>query len=255
MTVHLVGAGPGDPDLLTLRAVRLLATADVVVHDALVGSGVIELIHHHAELIDVGKRAGRPVPQEMISALLVELGRSGRTIVRLKGGDPFVFGRGGEEMLALADAGIDYEIVPGVSSGFAAAAAAHVPVTHRGVAASVTVVTGHRRAGEDEPDWAALAAIGGTIVVLMGVTRRAEIATALIAGRADPATPVAAVRMATTHEQTVWFGRLDELGAAAIDSPATLVIGGVVAVSPPARAALARRRGALPTAARSSRSS
>jgi uroporphyrin-III C-methyltransferase len=229
MTVHLVGAGPGDPDLLTVRAARLIAAADVVVHDALVGTGVLELVGPHAELIDVGKRPGRPVPQELISALLVQLGRNGRDVVRLKGGDPFVFGRGGEEALALADAGVPFDVVPGVSSAVAAPAAAGVPVTHRGVAAAFTVVTGHRRAGEPEIDWRALAAVGGTIVVLMGVAQRAVIAAELIAGGLDPATPVVAVRSATTADEVTVRCRLDALGAAGVDSPAVLVIGAVAA--------------------------
>ena len=182
VTVHLVGAGPGDPDLLTVRAARLLAAADVVVHDALVGDGVLALVNPAAELIDVGKRPGRGVPQELISTLLVTLAEDDRTVVRLKGGDPFVFGRGGEEAQALLDAGVPFEVVPGVTSAFAAPAAAGVPVTHRGVSAAVTVVTGHRRSGEPDVDWRSLAGVGGTIVVLMGVTQRGHIAAELIAG-------------------------------------------------------------------------
>jgi uroporphyrin-III C-methyltransferase len=189
VSVALVGAGPGDPELLTLRAARLIAGADVVVHDALVGDGVLALIPISAERIDVGKRPGRPTPQEMISALLVELGRQGKRVVRLKGGDPFVFGRGGEEAEALAAAGVEFEVVPGISSSVAAPAAAGIPVTHRGVAAGFSVVTGHRRAGEPDLDWRSLARVGGTIVVLMGVSRRAAIAAELIAGGLDPATP------------------------------------------------------------------
>ncbi len=227
--VSLVGAGPGDPELLTVRAVRRLAAADVVVYDALVGDGVLDLVRPDAELIDVGKRPGRPVAQELISALLVELARQGRRIVRLKGGDPFVFGRGGEEALALIDAGIPFEVVPGISSSVAAPAAAGVPVTHRGVAAAFTVVTGHRRAGEPDVDWRSLARVGGTIVVLMGVAQRAAIARELIAGGLEPATPVAAVRSATTDEQVTARGRLDELADLAVEPPAVLVIGAVAA--------------------------
>jgi uroporphyrin-III C-methyltransferase len=230
MSVALVGAGPGDPDLLTVRAARLIAEADVVVHDALVGDGVLALIPDRAERIDVGKRVGSPVPQEMISALLVELGRQGGNVVRLKGGDPYVFGRGGEEAYALIRAGIGVEVVPGVSSAVAAPAAAGVPVTHRGVAASFTVVTGHRRPGEPDVDWRSLARVGGTIVVLMGVAHRSEIAAELIAGGLDHATPVAAIQRATTGEQEVWRGALGELGTAPVESPATIVIGAVAAL-------------------------
>lgn len=227
MTVALVGAGPGDPELLTLRAARLLERADVVVHDALVGDGVLDLVPATAERIDVGKRPGRPTPQENISALLVELGRQGRRVVRLKGGDPFVFGRGGEEAIALRRAGVPFEVVPGITSSVAAPAAAGVPVTHRGVAASFTVVTGHRRAGEPDVDWRSLARVGGTIVVLMGVTRRGEIATQLIAGGLDADTPVAAVHAATTDHEVVARCALGELADTEVDSPAVLVIGAV----------------------------
>ena len=230
MSVALVGAGPGDPDLLTLRAARLLAEADVVVHDALVGDGVLALIPTSAERIDVGKRPGRPTPQELISALLVELARQGKRVVRLKGGDPFVFGRGGEEAEALAAAGVGFEIVPGISSSVAAPAAAGIPVTHRGVSAAFTVVTGHRRAGEPDVDWRSLAGVGGTIVVLMGVSRRAEIAAELIAGGLDPSTPVAAIESATTTRQLVGRWRLDDLADADVRSPAVIVVGPVAAL-------------------------
>jgi uroporphyrin-III C-methyltransferase len=229
MTVSLVGAGPGDPDLLTVKAVRLLASADVVVHDALVGDGVLALVPESAERIDVGKRPGRPIPQEMISALLVELGRQGKLVVRLKGGDPFVFGRGGEEAQALTEAGVPFEIVPGISSSVAAPAAAGIPVTHRGVSAAFTVVTGHRRAGEPDIDWRSLAAVRGTIVVLMGVAQRAEIATELMAGGLEPSTPVAAIESATTDAQVVGRWTLSELAAADVRSPAVIVIGAVAA--------------------------
>ncbi len=230
VSVALVGAGPGDPDLLTLKAARFLATAEVVVHDALVGDGVLELIPDTAERIDVGKRPGRPTPQEMISALLVELGRQGKRVVRLKGGDPFVFGRGGEEADALIRAGVPFEIVPGITSSVAAPAAAGIPVTHRGVSAAFTVVTGHRRAGEPDVDWRSLANVGGTIVVLMGVSQRSTIAAELIAGGLAHETPVAAIESATTESQVVGRWTLGELGDAAVQSPAVIVIGAVAAL-------------------------
>jgi uroporphyrin-III C-methyltransferase len=229
MSVALVGAGPGDPDLLTLKAARLLATADIVVHDALVGDRVLALIPESAERIDVGKRPGRPTPQEMISALLVELGRQGKQVVRLKGGDPFVFGRGGEEVAALAAAGVPFEVVPGITSSIAAPAAAGIPVTHRGVSAAFTVVTGHRRAGEPDVDWRSLAKVGGTIIVLMGVSQRADIAAGLIAGGLAPTTPVAAIESATTDAQVVGRWMLAELAHADVHSPAVIVIGAVAA--------------------------
>jgi uroporphyrin-III C-methyltransferase len=230
VTVSLVGAGPGDPDLLTVRAARLLAAAEVVVHDALVGDGVLALVPPGAEIVDVGKRPGRPVPQELISTLLVELGRQGKRVVRLKGGDPFVFGRGGEEALALRAAGIEVEVVPGITSSVAAPAAAGIPVTHRGVAAAVTTVTGHRRAGEPDIDWRALARVGGTIVVLMGVAQRAVIAAELMAGGLPADTPVATVHRATTDAQVVDRCPLAGLADHDVRSPAVIVIGPVAAL-------------------------
>jgi uroporphyrin-III C-methyltransferase len=230
VTVFLVGAGPGDPDLLTLRAARLLATADVVVHDALVDEAVLALVPAGVELIDVGKRPGRSTPQEMISSLLVQLGRVHECVVRLKGGDPYVFGRGGEEALALSEAGIACEVVPGVSSAFAAAAAAGIPVTHRVVAPAVTVVTGHRMDGQTIVDWAALAQAGSTLVVLMGMAERATIAAGLIAGGLSPDLPVAIVERATRADQRVVKGRLGELSSLHAAAPAAIVIGAVAAI-------------------------
>ncbi|MEM9042080.1 MAG: uroporphyrinogen-III C-methyltransferase [Actinomycetota bacterium] len=232
MSVALVGAGPGDPELLTIRAARLLSDAEVVVHDALVGREILESLslRDDVELIDVGKRSGQAVPQEMISALLVELGRQGRRVVRLKGGDPFVFGRGGEEALALTEAGIDVEVVPGITSSIAAPAAAGIPVTHRGLSAATTIVTGHRRAGADPVDWRSLARVGGTIVILMGVARRGAIAAELVVGGLDPSTPVAAIGSATTDDERIDRCRLDELGELDVTAPATLVIGTVAAL-------------------------
>lgn len=229
MTVWLVGAGPGDPDLLTVKAARLIAQADVIVHDALVGDGVLALVPDRVELIDVGKRPGSAVPQDDISSLLVELGRTGRQVVRLKGGDPFVFGRGGEEAQTLRDAGVPFEVVPGVTSAAAAPLAAGIPVTHRGVSAAFTVVTGHRRADEPAIDWRSLANVGGTIVILMGVAQRATIAAELIAGGLDPTTPVAAVHSATTDRATTTRCELGTLGRTDLESPCVIVVGAVAA--------------------------
>ena len=235
--VSLVGAGPGDPELLTVRAVRRLADADVVVHDALVSDAVLALASPSAELIDVGKRPGRSVAQDLINVLLVGLAHADKRVVRLKGGDPFVFGRGGEEALALAEHGIACEIVPGISSAIGAPAAAGIPVTYRGLSASFTVVTGHRQDGEQPVNWQALAKVGGTIVVLMGVAQRGAIAAELELGGLDAATPVAAVHRATTGGQTVWRCSLRELATTPIESPAVLVIGAVASLDVQAIAA------------------
>lgn len=230
MTVHLVGAGPGDPELLTMRAARLLASAEVVVHDALVDHSVLDIAPPDAEIIDVGKRPGASVPQELINALLVHLGRDGRNVVRLKGGDPFVFGRGGEEALALREAGVDFTIVPGVSSAIAAPASAGIPVTHRGVSVGFTVVTGHRAEdGARGIDWESLARTGTTLVVMMGVAERGTIANRLMAGGLAPNTPVAAIRNGTRVDQSIVRSTLGELQRLVIDSPATIVIGAVAA--------------------------
>jgi uroporphyrin-III C-methyltransferase len=229
MTVHLVGAGPGDPDLLTVRAARLIAAADVIVHDHLAGSAVLALARAGAEVIDVGKRPGRPVPQETINALLVQLGGDGLDVVRLKGGDPFVFGRGGEEAIALAEAGVPFDVAPGITSAVAVPAYAGIPVTQRGMAASFTVVTGHRRTGDDT-EWEALARVGGTIVVLMGVAERGAIAERLMGGGLAPDTPVAVITWGTRADQVVVRGTLAELATLAVEPPATIVIGAVAAL-------------------------
>lgn len=228
MTVHLVGAGPGDPDLLTVAAARLLQRADVVVHDRLIGPDVLALARPDAECIDVGKRPGNTTPQDLINALLVHLGTQGLEVVRLKGGDPYVFGRGAEEADALERAGVPYTVVPGITSAIAAPAAAGIPVTHRDHAAAFTVVTGHRTTGAATGvAWEALAAVGGTIVVLMGVAERGTIAARLIAGGLDPTTPVAAIRHGTRPDQEVVRTTLADLGSTPVHSPATLVIGAV----------------------------
>jgi len=185
MPVALVGAGPGDPGLLTVRGAELLRRADVVLYDSLAETSLLALAPPAAERVFVGKRPGAPMPQDEIDALLVAHARAGRRVVRLKGGDPFVFGRGGEEAAALAAAGIPFEVVPGVTAAVAVPAYAGIPVTHRGLATSFTVVTGHsRHAVDTETNWEALAAAGGTIVVLMGVAHRAELARRLPLGPA-----------------------------------------------------------------------
>ncbi|MDQ6781962.1 MAG: uroporphyrinogen-III C-methyltransferase [Actinomycetota bacterium] len=228
MTVYLVGAGPGDPGLLTVRAAELLAGADVVVHDRLAEASLLDLAPPASPRIDVGKAPGGPIRQDTVNELLVTLAAEHRSVVRLKGGDPFVFGRGGEEALALAAAGIDFEVVPGITSAVAVAAYAGVPVTHRGLSTSFSVVTGHRRDALDaETDWAALAAVGGTIIVLMGVAHRDEIARRLIAGGMDPTTPVTAVQWGTRPEQRTTRTTVAGLGAASVHPPATMIIGAV----------------------------
>src|SRR5262245_51213497 len=202
--VSLVGAGPGDPGLLTRRGEELLRTADVVVYDRLANPVLLALAPASAERVFVGKAPGAAeLSQEQICALLVEQGRRGRRVVRLKGGDPFVFGRGGEEAEALAAAGVAFEVVPGVTSAVAAPAYAGIPVTHRGLATHVTVVTGHEdpAKGRSDVDWEALARAGGTLVVLMGAGRFDEIAGRLIDGGRAPDTPVAGVHAGTLAQQ------------------------------------------------------
>ncbi len=229
MTVYLVGAGPGDPGLLTRRAAEVLGQADVVLFDRLVTPEVLALAPPGAELLDVGKRAGDGTSgedrQAKVNALLIERGRTSATVVRLKGGDPFLFGRGGEEAEALAGEGVAYEVVPGVTSAVAVPGAAGIPVTHRGLAASVTVVTG--RTGDGSVDWAAMAATGGTLVVLMGVADRAALAERLLAAGRAPETPVAVVERGTTAQQRTVRTTLSGLGGADVDAPATIVIGPV----------------------------
>jgi uroporphyrinogen III methyltransferase/synthase len=230
--VYLVGAGPGDPGLITVRGAEVLSRADVVVYDRLSVASLLELAPPGAERISVGKSPGHSsMEQADINALLVERGQAGETVVRLKGGDPFVFARGGEEAAALAAAGVPFEVVPGITSAVAVPAYAGVPVTHRGLATSFTVVTGHEDPwAASETDWDAVArlgATGGTIVVLMGVATRGAIAERLMRGGLDAATPVAAVRWGTRAEQETVRTTLAEMGNAPLESPATIVVGAV----------------------------
>ncbi len=232
MTVYLVGAGPGHPDLLTVKAARLLDTADVVVHDRLVDPRVLDLIAPWAEVIDVGKRPGGPADaQDRIHRVLVAAAGRADTVVRLKGGDPFVFGRGGEEAEALRRAGVDVEVVPGITSAIAGPAAAGIPVTMRGHASGFTVITGHQDPTADRPiDWEAAARLGTTLVVLMGASRVAHIADQLMAGGLATDTPVAAIESATTPHQRVKRTTLGELPGLPVLAPAVLVIGTVAAL-------------------------
>lgn len=233
MTVYLVGAGPGDPGLLTVRGAEVLARADVVVYDRLSVASLLELAPPGAERVSVGKAPGRAsLPQEEINALLVERGKSGQEVVRLKGGDPFIFARGGEEASALLHAGVPFEVVPGITSAAAVPAYAGVPLTQRGLAASFTVVTGHegQQAGSPPTDWEAIARVGGTVVVLMGAARRGEIAARLMAGGLPADTPAVAVTWGTRPEQRTVRTTLGGLGDAPVASPAVMVIGAVAAL-------------------------
>jgi len=232
MTVYLVGAGPGDPGLLTVRGAELLATADVVVHDRLSAAGLLDLAPPTAARIDVGKTPNGPsVPQERINELLVEHGLAGREVVRLKGGDPFVFARGAEEAGALAAAGVPYEVVPGITSAIAAPAYAGIPVTMRYSSTNFTVVTGHEDPAKQrtDVDWEAIARVGGTIVVLMGVANLPRITERLLAGGLSPDTPAAAVRWGTRPDQHTVRATLATLHQQDLRSPSTIVIGDVAA--------------------------
>ena len=233
--VWLVGAGPGDPDLLTVKALRLLQSADVVVHDRLTPPAILALAGPGARMIDVGKRKSRhTLPQGDINRLLVALALDGLTVVRLKGGDPFLFGRGGEELAACVAAGVEAHVVPGVTAALAASAGAGAPLTHRGLAQAVTFVTGHA-AGDAEPDldWAALARPNQTTVVYMGLTTAAKIAVRLIAEGRAPGTPVVVVESASLPDERRLSTTLAGLGEAVrgLEGPALLIIGEVAALA------------------------
>ena len=230
--VYLVGAGPGDPELLTLRAARLLREADTVVHDRLIHPAVLEHARPHARLIYVGKEGGgESVRQEDIHTVLIAQARLGRRVVRLQGGDPFVFGRGGEEALALESAGIPYEVVPGLSAGIAVPASAAIPVTHRGVSGAVTFATGHLAGGA--PDWDFLAK-AQTLVLFMAGDRLEETVRALVTAGRAASTPAAVVEAGTWEHQRVVEATLGDIALKArrdaIGSPALLVVGEVVAL-------------------------
>ncbi|WP_231185907.1 uroporphyrinogen-III C-methyltransferase [Haladaptatus sp. DYF46] len=256
-TVSLVGAGPGDPELLTVKARRLLDEADVVLHDSLVGDAVIESLPDHATVVHTGKRAdGGRTPQAEINARMVREARAGNDVVRLKGGDPTVFGRGGEEAEHLARHGVRFEIVPGVTSAVAAGAVAGIPATHRKCASSLTVVTGHEDPAKDDTaiDWAALAAnveAGGTLVILMGVGRLPDNVAALGSHGLDDETPVAMVERATLPDERVVTGTIatiaDRAASADVRPPAVTIVGDVVDVRDTVERRLADETGSIPS--------
>lgn len=234
--IFLVGAGPGDPNLLTVKAEKLLKTAEVVIYDRLVSQDILNLIPESAEKIYVGKRTGKHiVSQEKITDILVQTALAGKNAVRLKGGDPFVFGRGGEEAEALVDSKIEFEIVPGVSSSVVAPMYAGIPLTHRDYASSVAIVTGHRAGdGERTVDWAKIASAVDTIVILMGIESLEEIVKKLFEGGLSPATLVAIIEKGTSNQQRTVTGKIETIvkdaEAANIQPPAVIVIGEVVSL-------------------------
>ncbi len=236
-TIYLVGAGPGDPKLITVHGREVLESADAVVHDRLISPDLLKLARLDARIEDAGKAPGRASrSQNEINDLLIALAREGLSVCRLKGGDPFVFGRGGEEVLAARAAGVPAVVVPGVSSALAGPTAADVPVTHRGVESSFTVVTGHdaKSAGDAAVDWERVAATPGSIVVLMGVGNLGTIARKLVEGGRSSNEPVRVVERATLPEQRMVSGTLATIGTIAresgLEAPAVIVVGAVVGV-------------------------
>lgn len=245
--VYLVGAGPGDPGLLTLKGKSLLEQADVVIYDALVSAPILAMINPQAERIDAGKRRGRHAKaQAETTQLLIEKAQTHAIIVRLKGGDPFVFGRGGEEMTDLEAAGIPVEVVPGITAGIAAPAYAGIPITHRDHGSSVTFVTGHEAAGKYRPqiNWPAIAQGSETIVIYMGLHNLPQIIPQLLAGGLSPDTPIALIRWGTRPEQEELVGSLATIGAQmeanAFEAPAIAVIGQIVTLKGQRQALLSR---------------
>ncbi len=236
--VYLVGAGPGDPGLLSVRAIELIAAADVILYDRLIPEGALDGARADARLLFVGKEGGGPsVPQDQTEGLMVEHARAGRTVVRLKGGDPFVFGRGGEEALILREAGIPFEVVPGITAGVAAPAYAGIPVTHRGLASAVALVTGHEDPAKEETaiDWGALAAFPGTLVFYMGVRRLGEIAAALVAAGRPASEPAAVVEGGTLPGQRTVAATLETIAERVaqegVRPPSVTVVGQVAAMA------------------------
>ncbi|WP_410015145.1 uroporphyrinogen-III C-methyltransferase [Sodalis sp. C49] len=234
--VWLVGAGPGDPGLITVMGLDCLKRADAVVYDRLVNPLLLKEAAAHCVLIDVGKRADHhPIPQDRINAILIEQANMGREVVRLKGGDPFVFGRGGEEAEALVRAGVTCEVVPGITSAIGGLARAGIPVTHRDFASSFHVITGHLRDGKDPHNWRVLAQLDGTLIILMGMSRLADICQQLILHGRDADTPAAVVMNASHPEQRTVLATLgtlaQESARAGMAAPSLIVIGDVAALT------------------------
>ena len=226
--VYLIGAGPGDPELMTLKAARVLGRADVILVDDLVNRGCLAHARPGARIIEVGKRGGcRSTPQAFIEKLILLNSRRGKTVARLKGGDPFVFGRGGEEAQRLEALGMEVEVIPGITAGTAVPASLGIPVTHRGLARGVTFVTGHTQDGA-EPDWDALARSGTTLVIYMGLRRWEGISLALQAGGLSRRTPACIIENGTLRTQRQVVSTLGELSAEGFSGPALVVIGEVV---------------------------
>jgi uroporphyrin-III C-methyltransferase/precorrin-2 dehydrogenase/sirohydrochlorin ferrochelatase len=231
--VYLVGTGPGDPDLLTFRALRLMQQADVVLYDRLIGDGILNLVRRDAERIYVGKmKKDHSVPQEEISEMLIRLAQEGKRVLRLKAGDPFTFGRGGEEISSLADNGITFQVIPGITAASGCAAYAGIPLTHRDHAQGYIVVTGHEKDGKLNLNWKSLVQPRQTVVVYMGLTSLGTITEGFVTNGADPETPAAVIENGTRRGQRVIVGTLDSLRekcvAAEIRSPALIIIGSVV---------------------------
>ncbi|MDV0447024.1 Uroporphyrinogen-III C-methyltransferase [Methanosarcinaceae archaeon Ag5] len=233
--VYLAGSGPGDPDLLTVKARRLIDEVDVVVYDQLPGKAILDLIPAKTEKIDAGKYAGNhTLTQDEINAVIVEKAKEGKNVLRLKGGDPYVFGRGGEEAEELVKAGISFEVVPGITSAVAAPAYAGIPITHRDSNSMVTFITGHEDPTKDESglDWNLLAKFNGTLVIFMGVKMLARNCGELLKYGMDPKTPVALIERGTRPDQRVTIGQLDNIARLAeerdVKAPALTVIGNVV---------------------------
>jgi uroporphyrin-III C-methyltransferase/precorrin-2 dehydrogenase/sirohydrochlorin ferrochelatase len=234
--VYLVGAGPGDPDLLTLKAARLLKQADVVVYDNLVSDGVISLIHYGAKKIYVGKQTNRhTLPQAEINQLLVALAKAGKKVIRLKGGDPFIFGRGGEELDVLAEQGVAFEVVPGITAASGISCYSGIPLTHRDYAQSCLFTTGHLKDGSLDLDWPSLARPNQTVVIYMGLGAFSEIALQLIRHGMPASMPAAIIEKGTTRQQRVVTGTLqtlpDQVRSLGLKSPSLIIVGQVVALN------------------------